>query len=114
MKLTNKYIKQLIKEEMQREGFLDHVKSLFNKKERLSPDEALGALVSAYDTEMGTNRWKPREAVQQLVARDDIKGLLKTIFPDGVREFGQALTSGDNEEILRVIKQHKRIQKKRK
>ena len=95
MKLTTNYLKQLIKEQLQRE-------------------EALDALVSAYDTEMGTNRWKPKEAVQQLVTRGDIKKLLKAIFPDGVRDFGQALTSRDQIEILRVIKQHKRIQKSKK
>lgn len=93
MKLTKKYLTNLIKETVDR----------YNS--------ALDELVSKYDEIMSQQRLKPREAVQILLSRDDIKKLIKTIFAGTVGDYGEVLTARDVKEVLRKIRQHKRYKK---
>lgn len=93
MQLTNKYLSHLIKEAVDK----------YNS--------ALDELVSKYDEIMSQQRLKPREAVQTLITRDDIRELIKIIFAGTVSDHGEILTTKDVRHVLRKINQHRRYKR---
>ena len=117
MKLTSQYIESLIREELKQEGVRDilgKVKGFFSKEEEEAGDaynSALDELVSKYEELMDEQNLKPREAVQILISRDDIKKLINTIFVGTVGDYGEVLTTKDVPKVLRKIVQHKRYKK---